>query len=384
MRDGATLPALLCWLVIAPVVVFGLLDRIVFDGSVLRRRGPVAALLGLVTGKRQVLSIGDIETITTDITSLSVGGGDSRLRYHTVIGGRGIEILIRSNRANYGVLIKALFRAVGPNKLDSRSYELFEYFDREAAHKNVPVLRNEIAAMPVPILRRVANALRLEGRLSQASSYFRTAYEKEPRNPELLYEMSRFFHSSARSTDGRLIQRSDACLRLAARLAGSEPGLLERIGEAFFERLDYKRAADCFQRATALDPSRFRANVGLAEIALRDGKLAHVAHFYNAAAGSSDVALSRLAQREAKYYHRLMTDDDFLASELRRLRVSNQIGWARRLAAITFLGGLMVAVTSMVVGFAAVIEDLAWSVMGASGIVWVASSVSLYLFRRRH
>jgi tetratricopeptide (TPR) repeat protein len=170
----------------------------------------------------------------------------------------------------------------------------------------------------------MANSLRLAGRLAQASSYFRIAYEKEPRNAELLYEMSRFFRSSAQTDDARLIQRSDACLRLASRLAHEAPDLLERIGEAFYERLDYKRATECFRRAIALDPNRFRANVGLAEIALKDGKLAHVARYYNAAAATRDVTLARMAEREARYYERLAGDEDFLEKELDRIRLLTQ------------------------------------------------------------
>ena len=127
--------------------------------------------------------------------------------------------------------------------------------------------------------------------------------------------MARFFHTSAQTEDARLLQRSDACLRLASRLAHKEPDLLERIGEAFFERLDYKRAADCFRRALEFDPARFRANIGLAEIALRDGKLAHVAHYYGAAAGNDDRALARMASREAQYYERLISDEWFLESD---------------------------------------------------------------------
>jgi tetratricopeptide (TPR) repeat protein len=243
------------------------------------------------------------------------------------------------------------------------------------------VLKSDIAAMPAPLLRRIGNALKLAGKLAQASSYFRVAYEKEPRNPQLLYEMSRFFHSSAQSEDIRLLQRSDACLRLASRLAGGEPDLLERIGEAFFERLDFKRASECFRRALQLDPARFRANIGLAEIALRDGKLAHVAHFYNAAASSSDAALSRMAGREARYYERLMDDDDFLEAELRRIRISNQVRWARRLAAMTFfsawlVGGLAGRLSSMV-------EQFGWAIMAMSGLIWCTTIFTMRIFRRR-
>jgi len=170
-------------------------------------------------------------------------------------------------------------------------------------------------------------------------------------------------------------------LRLASRLADKEPRLLERIGEAFFERLDYKRASDCFRRALILEPGRFRANVGLAEIALRDGKLAHVAHFYSAAAESSDAALARMAEREARYYERLVRDDDFLEGELRRIRISNQVRWARRLAALAFFGAWL---TGAIAGrFYPYVEEFGWAMMATSGVVWGACAAALRLFRRR-
>jgi tetratricopeptide (TPR) repeat protein len=381
LKDGLALLAVVCLALIVPIILAAAFDRVEFDGQVIRRCGPSALFLARLMGIRQGLSISEIETVTTETTSISFATGNTRLIYHTRISGAGVDIIVRSRRASYVPFIKALFHAAGPNKLDPRSFELFQYFESGAVVRESPVLRSEIAAMPVLLLRRIANSLRLAGRLAQASSYFRIAYEKEPRNPRLLYEMSRFFHSSAQLEDTRLIQRSDACLRLASRLAGHEPDLLERIGEAFFERLDYKRAADCFRRALALDPARFRANVGLAEIALRDGKLAHVAHFYNAAAASNDAALARLAGREARYYERLMGDDDFLEAELRRIRIANQIRWARRLAALVFFAAWMIA--GVAGGFQSVLEDFGWSVMGASGAVWSASAFSLRFLRRR-
>jgi hypothetical protein len=380
-KDDMPLPALVCWSLLAPVIIAAIFDRIEFDGLAIRHRGPLALILAILFRVRRELSITDIETITTEMTSLSLSAGDSRLSYHTRISGAGVEIIVRSYRATYVPFIKGLFRAAGPDKLDPRSFDLFEYFETGTTLKGSPVLKNEIAAMPMPILRRIANSLRLAGRLAQASSYFRVAYEKEPRNPQLLYEMSRFFRSSAQAEDMRLLQRSDACLRLASRLAGQQPDLLERIGEAFFERLDYKRASDCFRRALAFDPARFRANVGLAEIALRDGKLAHVAHFYNAAAASGDAALSRLAGREARYYERLMSDDEFLESELSRIRAANQIRWARRGAALTFFGAWLVA--GLVGRFYSFVEDFGWAVMATSGMLWCVATLILRYFRRR-
>lgn len=380
-KTGYLLSALACWATLAPVIAAAVFDRIEFDAQTIRHRGPLALLLSKLFRMRRDLHFSEIETITTETTSLSLATGDTRLSYRTRISGAGVELVVRSHRSTYVPFIKELFRAAGPNKLDPRSFELFEYLESGATIKGSPVLKDEIANLPVSRLRRLANALKLAGRLAQASSYFRVAYEKEPRNAELLYEMARFFRSSAQAEDGKLLQRSDACLRLAARLAGQQAGLLERIGESFFERLDYKRAGECFRRAIALDPARFRANVGLAEIALRDGKLAHVAHFYNAAAASDDEALARMAAREARYYERLMGDDNFLESELRRIRISNQIRWARRLAALTFFMAWMVA--GLLGRFYSFLEEFGWALMATSGLLWCAASFTQRYFRRR-
>src|SRR5215471_500053 len=381
LKQGWVVAALSCWGLLIPTLIAAAFDRIEFDGETIRHRGPLAFILSHLFRMRRELSISDIETITTETTRISFATGDARISYHTRISGAGVDIVVRSHRSTYSQFIKALFRAAGPHKLDPRSSEIFEYFETGNALKGSPVLKSDIAAMPAPLLRRIGNSLRLAGKLAQASSYFRVAYEKEPRNPQLLYEMSRFYHSSAQSEDTRLLQRSDACLRLASRLAGDEPDLLERIGEAFFERLDFKRAAECFHRALQIDPERFRANIGLAEIALRDGKLAHVAHFYNAASSSADAALARMAGREARYYEKLMADDDFLEAELNRIKISNQIRWARRLSAMTFFSAWLVG--GVVGRISPMGEIFGWSIMATSGMIWCASIAGMRFFRRR-
>jgi hypothetical protein len=119
----------------------------------------------------------------------------------------------------------------------------------------------------------------------------------------------------------------------------------------------------------------------LAEIALRDGKLAHVAHFYNAAASSADAALARMAGREARYYERLMDDDSFLETELRRIRISNQIRWARRLAAMTFFVAWLVG--GIAGRFSSMVEQFGWAMMATSGLIWCAAMFTLRFFRRR-
>lgn len=381
LKQGWPVAALATWALLFPIALFAVLDRIEFDGQAIRHRGPLAFLLTHLFRSRRDLPVTDIEAITTETTRLSFATGDARISYHTRVSGASVEIVVRSHRSTYEPFIKALFRAAGPHKLDPRSFEIYEYFETGNALKGSPILKSDIAAMPAPALRRIGNSLKLAGKIAQASSYFRVAYEKEPRNPQLLYEMSRFFRTSAQSEDTRLLQRSDACLRLASRLAGDEAELIERIGEAFFERLDFKRASDCFRRALALDPARFRSNLGLAEIALRDGKLAHVAHFYNAAASSTDRALARMADREARYYGRLMDDDDFLEAELRRIRISNQVRWAKRLAAMTFFSAWLIG--GILGRLSMAVENFGWAIMATSGLIWCAAMFTMRLVRRR-
>jgi tetratricopeptide (TPR) repeat protein len=380
LGNGLFKAALLTWAVIPLVALAALFDRIEFDGKIIIHKGPLAFLLASLFRIRRRLAIADIEAITTETITFGFSNGDSRISYLTRVTGAGFEVLIRSHRAAYVPFIKALFKAAGAQKLDPRSFELFEYFEKGATLKSFPLLKHEIETMPMSLLRRFGNALRLAGKLSQAASYFNIAYEKEPRNPQLLYEMSRFLRSNAQR-DQKMLQRSDACLRLASKLAQEEPDLLERIGEVFFERLDYKRAGECFRRVLEFDPSRFRANVGLAEIALRDGKLAHVAHFYNAATASQDTALSKVAEREARYYQRLIGDDEFLESELNRIRFLNHLRWARRLSAFTFLLVWMIASTFG--RFSEAVEVYGWALMAMTAIVWLACTLTLRYFNQR-
>ncbi|HKS39206.1 MAG TPA: hypothetical protein VJX74_01235, partial [Blastocatellia bacterium] len=88
-----------------------------------------------------------------------------------------------------------------------------------------------------------------------------------------------------------------------------------------------------------------------------------------------------MAAREARYYERLMGDDDFLESELRRIRVSNQIRWARRLAAVTFFISWMTA--GLIGRFYSFVEEFGWALMATSGLLWCAATFTMRYFRRR-
>jgi len=76
-----------------------------------------------------------------------------------------------------------------------------------------------------------------------------------------------------------------------------------------------------------------------------------------------------------------MSDDAFLEAELRRIRVSNQLRWAARLAALVFfLAWLAAGIAGRFYSF---IEEFGWAIMATSGLLWCAASLSMRWFRRR-
>jgi tetratricopeptide (TPR) repeat protein len=182
------------------------------------------------------------------------------------------------------------------------------------------------------ILRRTANQLRTSGRLRQAAEAFHRALVALPNDNWLLYEFARFLRSHANTLrDAKLLRRSGAALRLAAHRAKEDAALLSRIGESYFEFGDMERAAKNFRQAARLDSSLYRAEMGLAEVGIRNGKLAHVVHHYASAARiAPDKALRRFAQNEINYYSLLNSDEDFLDREIRRIDRLQFILFARR------------------------------------------------------
>jgi hypothetical protein len=113
-----------------------------------------------------------------------------------------------------------------------------------------------------------------------------------------------------------------------------------------------------------------------------DGQLARVAHFYYAAAHStSDPALRRRAQSEARYYERLSQDDDYLEAEVRR------ITWLHHIRQMRTMAGGIFFVAWLVVGLTGErfpdVQDIGLALMGSSGLAWLGLSCGLHWQRRR-
>ncbi len=402
---------LVAWLVI-PIVA--LTDRIVFDGQSLSRRGLVSLVLRLVSGYREQLGIHDFETVETNAVRTLRRGGRVRYRYRTQIAGKGKEFVFASGGGNYRRIVRELFPLIHEDKLDSRSRDLRDYLN-EPRSLNRKVRQSGLASDDVldvakpdyrlggkpngrqeasgqtseedieraHVLRRLGNELRVSGRLREAGEAFRRALNVSPRGAWLIYDFARLLRSQASAQgDARLLVRARAALRLACIRADKDEVLLPLIGESFLECGDAKQARLALQKAADVDSGNFKARLGLADIALRDGKLAHVIHHYHEAARvTSEQALARYARREADYYLRLNDDEDYLAAELKRISWLQNITRVRRLAARTTNAGILLALVGGY--FDPIASSFGWSLASASLIAWVLALLGIRLLFTR-
>jgi tetratricopeptide (TPR) repeat protein len=232
-------------------------------------------------------------------------------------------------------------------------------------------------------LRQVANDLRVAGCLRQSAEAFRRALLIFPGDAWLIYEFARLLKSQASArSDARMLARACAALRLAAMRGVTDSRLLQRVGESFLEYGEPRRAARVFRLALEIDEHDYRAQLGLAEVALSEGKLAHVIHHYNEAVRvAPDKAGARLARREADYYARLNDDEDYLAAELRRMNWLEGAGRVQRLTARLSFAALLIAVIGSSVDQA--IAGLGWAFASSAIIGWSGSLVIRKLLAAR-
>src|SRR5215216_4839926 len=389
------------------IPVLALSDRIVFDGTSLRRQGPLATLLHLLFGYRKQLAVDDFETVETQAVRTLRRGGRVRYRYRTQITGKGKEFVIVSGGRDYRKLVRDLFPLIHESKLDNRSRDLRDYLNdptflnrktqlsQLAPSDLLDVTRPDFklgrklkqrAAVPETpptpeeleralLLRRLGNELRVSGRLREAAEAFRRALNVRPHGAWLIYDFARLLRSQASAqSDARLLSRARAALRLASIHGKNDVILLPLIGESFLECGDARHARRALEKAVEIDSGNFKARVGLADIELREGKLAHVIHQYQEAARvSSEQALARYARSESDYYMQLNNDDDYLAAELRRINWLQSVTRIRHLALrVTNASVLLALVGGLVDPVAA---SFGWSLASSSLIMWLVTLV---------
>ena len=404
----------IAWLVIP---VLALTDRIEFDGEFLMRRGPIPFLFQHLGGRRKELSVTDFEKVETQAVRTLRRGGRVRYRYRTQLVGKNIEFTFSSGGRSYRGMVRQLFPQIQQDKLDLRTIELRDYlcepkplnnevhslqlaspdvldsatFDFKLGGKKQKLgseTASSVAAAALDgqraiLLGQVGNKLRIAGRLNEAREAFRRALIVIPKDGRLIFQFARLLRSQASSlSDAKLLSRARAALRLSAMRAEREPELLALVGESFLEWGETLRAQDSFHKALEIQPQNFRAHIGLANLALRDGKLAHVIHQYrDAATAASDKALSRHAVREADYYARLNDDDDYLVLELRRINWLQHSLKVRRLAARVTNASILAALLIPYVDEA--LAGPCWYLASSSLIAWISSLAAIKLLAKR-
>jgi tetratricopeptide (TPR) repeat protein len=416
-RDLAALVLIAGTWTVIPILVFT--NRLSFDGQTISRTGLVAFVLRLVRGRVQSIAVDDVERVEVATLRTLRRGGRVRYRYRLEIAGRDLHFVLASGGKEFRQMLSLLLPRISERKLDARATELRDHLndmkvvtaeaarlgiasvsvlDQTSDAKRLDKSRASFPAGQVSasnsqtsledieragLLRKVANDLRIAGCLQQSAEAFRRALLISPRSPWLIYEYARLLKSQASAFgEARLLRRACAALRLAARRGPNDAGLLLRIGESFLEYGDPVRAAKIFRRTLELEEDSYRAQLGLAEVALTDGKLAHVIHHYGDAARiAPDKATAGLALRESDYYSRLNNDEQYLAAELRRMNWLEGANRIQRMTARVSFAALLVALVGSSVD--QVVAGLAWAFASSSIIAWSGSLITRKLLATR-
>lgn len=399
-------------LVILPILAW--MDRISFDGKRLTRTGILPKLWARVNNSGYRLKITDIEQVETQALRALKRGGNVFYRYRTSVRGKDRGFAFASGGEDYRNMVHRLFPLLSENILDHRSIELRDYL----AEPKETLLKAEFAKIPsaevlesslqsyisdrpdrstrdnwesgeeevekAEYLRTLANELRLSGYLIQALEAFRRALVLNPKDAWTLFEYGRCLHSFAGSErNPKLQKKAFAALRLAEKRGEQDSGFLERLGESYFQYGEWKRANKVFNRAIEVAEESFRSVRGLAEIALRDGKLAHVIHHFGAAYRLAETpALRRWTQAENDYFSRLNNDDEYMELEVSRVKMLENLDDAKKTTLRIALFGVPVILCGVIFE-EQLLGDLGWAVSIIALLIWVGLIMSRNLLSNR-
>ena len=387
----------LSWIVIPFLAIT---DNVVFDGKRISRTGPLVNLWSWAYGHRRKLRVTDIEQIDTRSVRMIRRGGRIVYRYRTAIHGRGMTFVLSSTGENFRSMIAAILPRVGEDSLDARSIELRDHLidpkevQMKAAFAGIPgsdVLGESVKMRPSrrgpaedqdtelaieendkgSSLHRLANELRVAGHLTQAMEAFRRALLASPKNARLLYDFARCLQSfSGAERDPRLRLRSLAALRLAERYAAEDTSLVARIAETYVQAGDWRRGSAVFERLTEKAGETFLAARGLAEAALRDGKIAHVIHqFRTANRAASTASLRRWTRGEADYFSNLNGDPEYMEMEVSRVKLLESLDRNRRTVLRVAAAGFAPLLVGIIVEDA-LFADLGWAITALALTLW--------------
>ena len=375
-------------------------DRITFDGKRLTRTGFLPRFWASVNNSKYRLKIADIEQVETQALRALKRGGNVFYRYRTSVHGKGLKFSFASGGEDYRQMIYKLFALLPENMLDNRSIELRDYLrepketlmkaefakipsvevlenslnEIKAADKNLRAKNKQLSEEELEksdYLHRLANELRLSGYLLQSLEAFRRALFLNPKDARLIFDFARCLHSFAGAErDLKLGRKAFAALRLAEKRGQNDGEMLARLGESYFQYGEWQRAEKVFQKALEMVETSFRSVRGLAEIALREGKIAHVIHHFATANRLAETpALRRWAQGETDYFSRLNSDDDYMEMEVSRVNLLEGLERSKKTS-------LRVAMT----GFPAIIFGVTLEENLIANVGWAISCIALIVW----
>lgn len=389
-------------------------DRIVFDGKRLTRTGFLPRFWAWTNSTNFRLKISDIEQVESQALRTLKRGGNVIYRYRTTIQGKNLKFAFASGGEDYRQMIHKIFPLLSHNTLDNRSIELRDYFSepketlRKAAFARIPsaeVLESSLNEFQTAdkhlrtnskikdvggeelekadYLHRLANELRLSGYLLQSLEAFRRALVLNPKDAWLIFDFANCLHSFAGAEKSeKLRKKSFAALRLAETRGKTDGDFLARLGESYFQYGDPQRAAAAFQKAIDTADASFRSVRGLAEIALREGKIAHVIlHFATANRLAETRALRRWTKNENEYFSRLNSDEDYMELEISRVNLLESLENSKK----TCLKIAFIGFPAIIIGLLSdeLITNIGWAISCVSLLIWVGLIVSQNLLSAR-
>ena len=391
-----------------------LTDKVVFNGKRLHRSGLLPKAWSYINRSRNWLKLKDVEQVETNAFPTLKRGGKVFYRYKTSIRGKGVDFTFSSGGAEYRQMVRAVLPMISENVLDNRSLEVRDYIPEprqtrlKASQSNIPpsdvlessfrqfqqrkktnpnaeaFARETDGVEKANGLRLLANELRLSGSHLQALETFRRAALLQPADAWLLFEFARCLQSFAGSERNlRLERKAVAMLRLSELRAGNDGDLLARLGETYFQQGEWRRAGIAFHKAVEVVGEQFRSVRGLAEIALRDGKIAHVIHNFSIASRLAETpALRRWSKGEVEYFSRLNDDDEYMEMEIGRVNLLDALDrWKRTSLRLAFIG-FPVIVAGLVYNDP-VIANSGWTLSGASLVLWTLIMLGRRVFAPR-
>ncbi len=384
-------------------------DGIVFDGRRVSRTGFLPRLWAKLTGTRDRLKVSDIEQVETVVFPGIKRGRNVYYTYRTTVSGKTARFVFSSGHRGYMSVIRSLLKEVPEDVLDYTSIDLRDYLvakndiRRKARESEIPSsevldgsfadislkshsdsLSSDEAVARANHLRTLANELRVSGRLLQALEAFRRAAILRPRDARLLFEFAECIRSVAGSeSNQKLEHRALAMMRLAERHAGDDRDLLTRIGECYFQIGEWRRAAIVFRRAVDAFGESFRVLRGMAELALREGKMAHVIHNFSAANRiAATSALRRWSRTEVDYFSHLNQDEEYFELEISRVNLLETLERTKRSSVRVVLVGFGGILIGLVFGDG-LVTNIGWTVAGISLTVWVVALLMLRMLSPR-